>query len=48
MGFEKRLFRMHVGMGAGKAHVVNPVAEFAGEQVLKKVGVGELFVPRGG
>lgn len=39
----KRPFRVHVGTEADRAHVVSPVADFAREQTLRDIGVGELL-----
>lgn len=41
--YGKRPFRVHVGTEADRSHVVNPVADFAREQTMKDMGVGELL-----
>jgi len=38
-----RPFRVHVGTEADRSHLINPMADFAREQAMKDMGVGELL-----
>ncbi len=38
-----RPFRLHVSTEADRSHLINPMADFAREQAMKDMGVGELL-----
>lgn len=45
--YGKRPFRVHVGMEADRSHLVNPVADFVGEQTIKDMDSKELLAVKG-